>query len=238
MKLNKSLPNSLTKENQDILLNQYLKNGNFEARQKLIIHNLKLISFIIKTKFDNSSYTDNDLFDAGIIGLIKAVDTFDLEKKVAFSTYATKCIYTEILKYITLQNKIKEHEISIETPIPEYNDSDLTIFDSLSDGSTNIEAEYDKIEQTEFINEMLEPLSDKEKLIISLRFELNNYHPHEVSEIAKINNLSRQEIYNILNKALAKIKKNMADYYRVKRAERRNALKRYYDSISSKKFNI
>ena len=161
MELNKSLPNNLSKENQDMLLNEYLKNGSFDARQKIIIHNLKLVTYVINTKITYSNCNHDDLFYTGIIGLIKAVDTFNLDKNVAFSTYAIKCIYTELIKYINIQNKINDKEISYEMPISE--NDDLTILDFLDDKSTNIEKDYETIEQIEFINEMLEPLSDKEK---------------------------------------------------------------------------
>lgn len=239
MELKNSLVNPLTKEEQQKLLEDYKINGNFEARQKLIIHNLKLISFVINKKFNIASYDDDDLFFSGVIGLINAIDTFNPDKNNKFSTYATKCIYTQILKFINPQNKINQKEISFETPITTNNkDEELTIYDYLYDENVNIEKEYDNLEQTEFINEMLSILSDEERLIIDLRFGLNNHDPHEVSEIAKMFDLTRQHMHNKIKDILLKIKKNMALYYKTKRTERRNALKKYYDSISHKKFDI
>src|SRR5699024_6849081 len=100
-----ALPAPLTKEKEKEMLEQ-LANGDEEARAMLIEHNLRLVVYIAR-KFENTGINIEDLISIGTIGLIKAVNTFDLDRKIKLATYASRCIENEILMYLRKNNKTK-----------------------------------------------------------------------------------------------------------------------------------
>jgi RNA polymerase sporulation-specific sigma factor len=167
---NDALPPPLSKEEEENLVSQIMA-GDDSVRTVLIERNLRLVVYIAR-KFENSGVLVEDLISVGTIGLIKAVNTFDPEKKIKLATYASRCIENEILMYLRRNNKVKS-EISFYEPLnTDWDGNKLLLSDIL--GTDNdmvynlIEDEVDK--QLLFI--AMKKLSDREKEIIKLRFGL------------------------------------------------------------------
>ena len=163
--LDVSLPKVLKKEELNDLFKK-MQLGNKEARKKIIVHNIRLVLYIV-TKFNNINYDKSELVSIGNIGLIKAVDTFDYTRNINFATYASKCITIEILLFLRKLKKDNILESLEDIVVSGKKDCDLLLKDQLVD-------DYDMIE--ECINTMLS------KQIINI---LNNY-PYREREMVKM----------------------------------------------------
>ncbi len=192
------------KEERECL--ERLKNGEKEARTKLIEHNLRLVAHIIKKYYTNNVVQD-DLVSIGTIGLIKAIDTFDMSKGIRLSSYAARCIENEILMFFR-NNKKTAQDISINEPIDTDKDGNaLTLMDVMSEPDSIIDDLDIKIKSeklNDYINQVLSP---REKNIIELRYGLNKNIPHTQREVAKKLNISRSYVSRIEKKALSTLKK-------------------------------
>lgn len=185
-----------------------LAEGDREARNKLVEHNLRLVAHIIK-KYYSASREQDDLISIGTIGLIKAVGTFDYQKGTRFATYASKCIENEILMYFRSLKKTSQ-EVSISEPIDIDKDGNsLTLMDIVSD-------EVDVIDQIDFkikadqLYELLEQLlSERERRIITLRYGLYGQKPLTQREVAKALKISRSYVSRIEKKALQLLRRRM-----------------------------
>ena len=202
-------PKPLSKEDE-IKWIEKLENGNSEAREVLINHNLRLVAHIVK-KYNNSLEAD-DLISVGTIGLIKAVDSFDSKKGVLLSTYASRCIENEILMLIRSNKKHKE-TISLNTILAPKNDSDDLELANLIPS----ESEEDVFQQVEVSCVMLEVmtimdknLSYMEKEILKYRYGLCNYPVKTQKEVADIFGISRSYISRIENKIIKILRKNIS----------------------------
>lgn len=141
-----ALPPPLTKEEEEMLL-QKLPNGDRAARSILIERNLRLVVYIAR-KFENTGINIEDLISIGTIGLIKAVNTFNPEKKIKLATYASRCIENEILMYLRRNNKIRS-EVSFDEPLNiDWDGNELLLSDVLGTEddiiTKNLEATVDK----------------------------------------------------------------------------------------------
>ncbi len=126
-----TLPPPLEPEEEEKLLKK-LAQKDMEARQTLVERNLRLVVYIAK-KFENTGIGIEDLISIGTIGLMKAINTFNTEKKIKLATYASRCIENEILMYLRRSNKIKG-EISIDEPLNQDGDgNELLLSDILRD---------------------------------------------------------------------------------------------------------
>ena len=163
-----TLPPPLNEEEEEKYLKE-LANDNFEARQILVERNLRLVVYIAK-KFENTGVGIEDLVSIGTIGLMKAINTFNLGKNIKLATYASRCIENEILMYLRRSNKIKG-EISIDEPLNQDGDgNELLLSDILGTDpdvtSRAIEDEVDK----KLLKASIEKLTNREKNIMELRF--------------------------------------------------------------------
>ena len=111
---NETLPSPLEAEEEQALLEE-LANNNKQAKEKLIEHNLRLVVYIAK-RFENTGMNLDDLFSIGAIGLIKAVQTYNFDKKIKLATYASRCIENEILMQLRKVSKLK-NEVSLDEPL-------------------------------------------------------------------------------------------------------------------------
>ena len=202
-------PKPLTKEEELVWLDR-LEKGDKEARDVLINHNLRLVAHIVK-KYNNSLEAD-DLISVGTIGLIKAVDSFNGDKGVLLSTYASRCIENEILMLIRSNKKHKD-TISLNTMLAPKNDSDDLELSNLIPA----ESEEDVFEQVEvgclmmdIFKIMENKLSDMEKEILKYRYGLCNYPVKTQKEVADIFGISRSYISRIENKILKILQKNIS----------------------------
>ena len=155
-----------------------MKNSIPEARETIILHNLKLVFHRYYKRFSTIQMDMDDIISNGIIGLIKAVDTFNLDKKYSFTTYASKCIDNEILMYI-------RKEITKDIHLDEGNGEDeLTLMGLIIDPSVNIEEDYINNENINNIKSIVNLLNKKDKYLYNLYFE-EAYSQVEISQILK-----------------------------------------------------
>lgn len=200
-------PKPLTNEEEKDYFDK-MKGGDLNAREKLINHNLRLVAHIVK-KYANSLEAD-DLISVGIIGLIKAIDSFDYSKGVQLSTYAARCIDNEILMLIRA-NKKHKNVVSLNNLYSTDNEeNDLELMDILAAEDEEI---FEQVE-TNIMMEKLKILIDRnlsgrEKEIIELRYGLGKNKPMTQKDVAKLLGISRSYISRIESKAIDIIKKDV-----------------------------
>lgn len=200
---NASFPPPLSeKEERELFLK--MKDGDDNARNKLIIRNLRLVAHIIKKYYTN--YSDQeDLISIGTIGLIKSIDTYDVKNGTKFATYAGKCVQNEILMHFRSQKKLAM-ESSIDDTIEFDKDGNpLTYIDIIS-VEDNIVEQIDLKSKQQMIEYAVEKLLDKrEKAIIQLRYGLSGAKPVTQREVATKLGISRSYVSRIEKSALKKI---------------------------------
>lgn len=174
----------------------------------LIERNLRLVVYIAR-KFDNTKIAIEDLISIGTIGLIKAVNTFDPDKKIKLATYASKCIENEILMYLRRTSKIKS-EISLDEPLNvDWDGNELLLSDILgTDGDSifkDIEAEVDR----NLLKQVIEKLNGREKTIVELRFGLIDGDEKTQKEVADLLGISQSYISRLEKRIIKRLKKEM-----------------------------
>lgn len=208
MFLRASTPNSFPpplKAKQEQTLFKKFKEGDKRAREAIIEHNLRLVAHIVKKYYSSSSCQD-DLVSIGIIGLIKSIDTYDIDRGAKFTTYASKCIQNEILMYFRSQKK-HQNEVSLSETIDIDKDGNpLTYSDIISCDDTIAEGIELKIYSRKAVEIIKRVLNEREKQIIVLRYGLNNRRPITQREIADLLKISRSYVSRIEKSALEKIK--------------------------------
>lgn len=204
---NDALPPPLSKDEEEELVSK-LNSGDESIRSTLIERNLRLVVYIAR-KFENTGVYVEDLISVGTIGLIKAVNTFNPEKKIKLATYASRCIENEILMYLRRNSKVKA-EISFYEPLNiDWDGNELLLSDIL--GTENdtvynlIEDEVDK--QLLFL--ALKNLNDREKEIVKLRFGLDGYREKTQKEVADMLGISQSYISRLEKKIINRLKKEI-----------------------------
>ena len=197
-----AFPPPLSSKEEAELLEQK-ENGNKEAKNKLIEHNLRLVAHVVKKYYTDDE--QDDLISIGTIGLIKAVNTFKSDKKIRLATYAARCIENEILMHFR-NNKKYAQDVYISEPIDtDKNGNDLTLIDIIADES-NIEDEIDTKIKIEKLKSILPNTLDKRELqIINMRYGLGCKELTQ-REIAKKLNISRSYVSRIETAALEKLR--------------------------------
>lgn len=200
--VSKDLPNPLAKEELIKLFKEY-KEGNIEAKNKIVNHNIRLVIDLVSKQFNGYVYDQQELVSIGIIGLMNAVDYFDVDKNVAFSTYATKAIIMQILKELK-KDKKRIQTISIEEKVC-YNEDkeDFKLKDLLFDKNTDMVINYEKKELLNYIYNYIQKLDVKKRKI------LESYYFKNISQqkIAEKYNISDAYVSLIIRTELAKMKK-------------------------------
>ena len=182
--------------------------GDKVSRNKLIEHNLRLVSHIIKKYYSNSSEQD-DLVSIGTIGLIKAVSTFNYEKGTKFATYAARCIENEILMYFRNKKKYAQ-DISLSEPIECDKDGNaLSIIDIMADEKSISEDIEEKLNSEKLYKIIDSELSPREKEIIYLRYGLLGRKAFTQREVAEKLEISRSYVSRIEKKALETLKEKI-----------------------------
>ncbi len=200
-----SFPKPLSKKDEEYYLKRF-KDGDNEARNKLIEHNLRLVAHIIK-KYYGTKCEQDDLVSIGTIGLIKAINTFKPDKKIRLSSYASRCIENEILMHLRAVKKT-ERDVSLNETIDTDKDGNpLTLMDIMK-VDDNILDELDmKLNSKKLGQYITEELNSREKTVIILRYGLNGKKPMTQKEIAKMLNISRSYVSRIETKALKTLRK-------------------------------
>lgn len=200
----KTLPKPLKKSELYKLLNE-VKNGNKEAKKTIIEHNIRLVLFIVKERFNTVDYDKRDLVSIGNIGLIKATNTFDITKNIEFTTYATKCITNEILMFLKKLNKYQNIDSLNKIINIDSNGNELKIEDLLYD-ELNLNEEYIKNETYQFVRELVSNLKEKEKKIIIMYFGFDKDKSYTQKEISEKLNISQSYVSRIIKKSLNQIR--------------------------------
>ena len=181
-----------------------MKNGDKEARNKLIEHNLRLVAHIVK-KFEHDINIQDDLISIGTIGLIKGIDTYSNNKNVKLTTYCARCIQNEILMYYRSNNKYNKN-ISINDSIGYDKDgNEITIVDILKSDKPDFALDLYQKENVKLLSEYVKVLNKREKEIITYRYGLNNNDELTQKEIAKKLHISRSYVSRIEKRALTKM---------------------------------
>ena len=178
--------------------------GDKEARNELILHNLRLIAHIVK-KFETTNYDVDDLIGIGTIGLIKAVDSYSLNKNVKLTTYAAKCIENEILMYFRADKKNSKNISIYEGISYDKEGNEITILDVLQTPDPDFLEEIYKNDNIILLKKYLDLLSKREKEIIIKRYGLNNQKEQTQKEIADTLGISRSYVSRIEKRATTKI---------------------------------
>lgn len=186
---------------------QAKKRGDMKAREKLILHNLRLVSHIVRKYYGNAK-NQEDLVSIGSIGLVKAVDTFDPQNGARFATYAAKCIQNEILMHFRSQKKLSA-EVSIHETIDVDRDGNpLTYMDVIATDE-NIAEETDARIKSETVRRLVNTvLDERERQIIVLRYGLSDNKPHTQREVATLLGISRSYVSRIEKAALEKLREH------------------------------
>ncbi len=209
IKNSNSFPPALSTKEESEYLAKY-KNGDLQAKNIIIEHNLRLVAHITK-KYCSNANDQDDLISIGTIGLIKAVNTFDGSKGIKLATYASKCIENEVLMYFRSQKKSAQ-DISINEPIDTDGEGNpLTLMDIISIEDTIADEIDDKI-MTKKLYNFIETLdNEREKIIIIMRYGLYDTVPLTQKQIAKKLNISRSYVSRIEKKVIEKLRKKFAE---------------------------
>ncbi len=195
---------------KDVELDLVIKsnNGDVDARNKLILHNLRLVVFLAK-KYDNTNETLEDLVSIGSIGLIKGINTYRPDKNIKLATYASRCIENEILMFLR-KNKKRNTEISFEDSINfDGEGNELHLEDVFGTDPELIPKAYeDKIDKIILLKE-IEKLGDRDKEIIKMRYGLMGSEEYTQKEVADMLGISQSYISRIEKKTIKKLQNLM-----------------------------
>lgn len=185
-----------------------LKEGEQTARNALIEHNLRLVVYIAR-KFENTGVGIEDLISIGTIGLIKAVNTFDPDKKIKLATYASRCIENEILMHLRRANRLKL-EVSFDEPLNvDWDGNELLLSDILGTESDIISRDLEDEVDRELLQKALQKLSPREKRIVELRFGLNNQPECTQKQVADLLGISQSYISRLEKRIIKRLHKEM-----------------------------
>lgn len=200
-----NFPPPLSREDEVKYFRLARHEGDENARSKLIEHNLRLVAHIVR-KYYASSSSEEDLISIGTIGLIKSVDSFDIDNGARFATYAAKCIQNEILMYFRSQKKLSQ-EVSINETIDTDRDGNpLTYGDIIKCDDTIADDIDTKIKLTKAADYIMKSLDEREREIIILRYGLGNRAAITQREVADKLGISRSYVSRIEKSALEKLR--------------------------------
>lgn len=205
---NNSFPQPLTEMEEKHYL-QMLKEGDVKAKGVLVERNLRLVAHIVK-KYSFPGKEVDDLISIGTVGLIKAIDSFDMDKGTRLATYAARCIENEILMLIRNNKKIRS-EVYLQDPIGlDKEGNEISLMDILSSDKDSILEVVESKIQVKRLYYILETcLQDREKKIIEMRYGLIDGKPKTQREIAGILGISRSYVSRIEKRALKKLLKEL-----------------------------
>lgn len=179
-----------------------------EAKATLIERNLRLVVYIAR-KFENTGICVEDLISIGTIGLIKAVNTFKMDKNIKLATYSSRCIENEILMFLRKNNNTRS-EVSIDEPLNvDWDGNELLLSDVLGSDSDNISREIENEVDKDLLNLALKKLSSREKDIIELRFGLKSGEEKTQKEVADMMGISQSYISRLEKRIIVRLRKDM-----------------------------
>ncbi|PSL45070.1 RNA polymerase sigma-27/28 (RpsK/SigK) subunit [Salsuginibacillus halophilus] len=198
-----AFPQPLSKQEEAACVEAMMQ-GDQEARNKLIEHNLRLVAHIVK-KFENTREDTEDLISIGTIGLIKGIESYAPDKGTKLATYAARCVENEILMHLRALKKVKK-DISLHDPIgSDKEGNELALVDILQDDAPAIMEEIELRMEKKQIYEHLHVLDEREKGVITERFGLGAEEEKTQREIARELGISRSYVSRIEKRALLKL---------------------------------
>ena len=199
-----SFPKPLSQEEEAECIRK-MKEGDLSARDKLINHNMRLVAHVVK-KYSGAAETD-DLISVGSIGLIKAINTYELGKGTQLATYTARCIENEILMLLRA-NKKHNNDVLLSDPVGTDKDgNELTLMDLLAEKDDTVFSRVDRsIEREKFLSFIRGVLSEREYTVLCLRYGLKGERTYAQREVAKFLRISRSYISRIEKKAIEKLK--------------------------------
>ena len=200
---NNVFPDPLSKEEEEYYIQKHLE-GDTDARNKLIEHNLRLVAHIVK-KYDSKVEDSDDLISIGTIGLIKGVDSFSSKHGTKITTYCARCIENEILMYFRANNKNLKNVSLNESIGFDKDGNEITILDILKSPKPDFIDEINKKDNIKLLKNYLKILTQREQEIVIRRYGLNNTKEQTQKTIAKELKISRSYVSRIEKRALTKI---------------------------------
>ena len=201
------LPPPLTPEEEKALLAR-MADGDPAARDELITHNLRLVVYLAK-KYEGSGVPSEDMVSIGTIGLIKAVNTFSVERNIKLATYASRCIENEILMYLRKTAQLK-NEISLDDPLNvDWDGNELLLSDLLGSDPDIVNRGIEQESEKQTLLRAVEKLAPREKQIMELRFGLNRQKEHTQKEVADALGISQSYISRLEKRILHRLKTEM-----------------------------
>ena len=210
---NEVLPPPLSAKEEYQCIKSLIEEENMEARSKLIEHNLRLVVYIAK-KFDNTGVGVEDLISIGTIGLIKGINTFNPTKNIKLATYASRCIENEILMYLRKNNKTKL-EVSIDEPLNvDWDGNELLLSDILGTDEDVISRGIENGVEKRLLYKAIEKLNTREKVIVEMRYGLNNVDGEEMTqkEVADSLGISQSYISRLEKKIIKRLKREIVKF--------------------------
>lgn len=202
-----TLPAPLTNEKELECLKK-LEEGDKNAREELIVHNLRLVVYIAK-KFENTGIPIEDLISIGTLGLIKAVNTFRIAKNIKLATYASRCIENEILMYLRKTNPMKA-EVSYYEPLnTDWDGNELLISDVLGSEPDDIYRDVEAEDERNRLYKAVNSLNKRERMIMTMRFGIGGGREYTQKEVADALGISQSYISRLEKRIIEKIKKEI-----------------------------
>lgn len=206
---NNTFPLPLSEREEQLYLER-LKEGDEAAKNVLIERNLRLVAHIVK-KFDNTGEDMDDLISIGTIGLIKAINTFDVAKKIRLATYAARCIENEILMHLRSTRRIRG-EVSLYDPIGvDKEGNEITLIDVLGTAPDVVAEAVENQCEHERLSKQINCLSSREKWVLEMRFGMPDGSRRTQRDIAHLLGISRSYVSRIEKRAIGKLGKNLAE---------------------------
>lgn len=204
---NDTLPPPLDAEEEERMIE--LIDTDF-AKQVLVEHNLRLVVYVAK-RFENTGVGIEELISIGTVGLMKAVSTYNSEKNIKIATYASRCIENEILMFIR-KNSHRKKEISIDEPLSvDYDGNELLLSDILGSESDVVSREMEEDEERKIVREAVNDLSERERIIIEMRFGLSGNDELTQKEVADALGISQSYISRLEKKIMHRLRKKIEE---------------------------
>ncbi len=202
-----TLPAPLSTEKENVFLKK-LEQGDKDAREELIVHNLRLVVYIAK-KFENTGIPIDDLISIGTMGLIKAVNTFRISKNIKLATYASRCIENEILMYLRKTNSMKA-EVSYYEPLNvDWDGNELLLSDVLGSEPDDVYRDLEADDERSRLYKAVNSLNERERMIMTMRFGIGGTKEYTQKEVADKLGISQSYISRLEKRIIEKIKREV-----------------------------
>ncbi len=202
-----TLPPPLTAAEEEKMIEAI---GTPAGRDALIVHNLRLVVYIAK-KFENTGVGIEELVSIGTVGLVKAIGSFNSEKNIRLATYASRCIENEILMFIRRRSQQKR-EISIDEPLSvDWDGNELLLSDVLGSEPDSVFREMEDAEEKKILHEAVAGLSEREQVIIDMRYGLSGGEEMTQKEVADELGISQSYISRLEKKIMCRLRKKIEE---------------------------